>query len=303
MRTRHCPAFGLLLILFLLGLSSVASAGAYSDLVVYGDSLSDNGNLFAFDGGTFPPPPYWMGRESNGPVAVEDLGHSLGLPLLDFAWIGATTGVGNIVDGGTQTTLGTLGLPGMLTQLAATHNQVSPTSLVVVWGGTNDFESDGFSQVTAQLAVSDILSIVAELQGIGVMKIVVPGMPDLGLTPAFHGDAQATALSLYFNQLLLAGLPAGTTYFDEFALLHEVVGDPGAFGLTNVTDPCFDGVTVCQNPDQYLFWDDLHPTARGHQILADFIQRAVVPEPATLLMLGSAVVGVGGFLRRKRIGA
>ena len=190
MRTHRLLAQALILAILPLMLTSLATAGVYSDVVVYGDSLSDNGNLFAFDKGTYPPPPYWMGRMSNGPVAVEDLAHNLGLPLLDFAWIGATSGVGNIVDGGTQKTLGTLGLPGMLTQFAATSNLVSPTSLVIVWGGTNDFESNGFSQATAQLAVTDILSIVAESQGLGVMKIVVPGMPDLGLTPEFHGDSQ-----------------------------------------------------------------------------------------------------------------
>ena len=190
MRTHRLLAQALILAILPLMLTSLATVGVYSDVVVYGDSLSDNGNLFAFDKGTYPPPPYWMGRMSNGPVAVEDLAHNLRFPLLDFAWIGATSGVGNIVDGGTQTKLGTLRLPGMLTQLAATSNLVSPTSLVIVWGGTNDFESNGFSQTTAQLAVSDILSIVAELRGLGVMKIMVPGMPDLGLTPEFHGDSQ-----------------------------------------------------------------------------------------------------------------
>ncbi len=139
MQTRRFFSQSLLVLLILFTLTSIASAGAYSDLIVYGDSLSDNGNLFAFDGGTYPPPPYYMGRMSNGPVAVEDLAHNLGLPLLDFAWIGATTGVGNLVDGGTQTTLGSDGLPGMLTQLAATKTGITPiaaTSLVVVWGRT-----------------------------------------------------------------------------------------------------------------------------------------------------------------------
>src|SRR5712675_392386 len=91
-----------LFVLVLIAFTALGNASVYSSLVVYGDSLSDNGNLWNADGHTFPPPPYWMGRQSNGPVAVEDLAHNLNLPLLDFAWIGATTGVGNIADGGTQ---------------------------------------------------------------------------------------------------------------------------------------------------------------------------------------------------------
>ncbi len=299
MRNRPLLSLSVLVVLIVLALSTIASAGVYSDLVVYGDSLSDNGNLFAADGGTYPPPPYWMGRMSNGPVAVEDLAKNLNLPLLDFAWIGATTGVGNIVDGGTQTTLGSFGLPGMLSQFAATKGFVSPTSLAVVWGGPNDFLSNGFSQATAQLAVSDILSIVAGLQALGVSKIIVPGMTDLGLTPEYYGNAGATALSLYFNQLLLAGLPKGATYVDTFGFLHEIVANPMAFGFTDVKDPCFNGVTVCSDPNAYLFWDDAHPTSAAHSLLANHIESAALPEPSTLLTLGSGVLGLAGLARRR----
>ncbi len=296
---RRFASQALLFVLFVVALTSFAHAAAFTNVVAYGDSLSDNGNLFAFDGGTFPPPPYYMGRMSNGPVAVEDLAASLHVPLLDFAWIGATTGIGNIADGGNQTTLGTFGLPGMLPQYLNTANQVSPNSLVVVWGGANDFLSNGFSQNTANLAVSDILSIVAQLQAQGVSHILVPGLPDLGLTPEFLGNSDATALSVYFNQLLLAGLPSGAKYFDSFGLLHQIVADPAAFGFTNVNTPCFDGVNVCSNPDEYLFWDDFHPTERGHEITAQYFERTVVPEPSTLLMLGSGVLGLAGVARRK----
>lgn len=299
MRIRRFGSQAALLVLVLLAFTALASAGVYNSLVVYGDSLSDNGNIFAADHGVFPPPPYWMGRQSNGPVAVEDLAHNLGLPLLDFAWIGATTGVGNIADGGTQTMLGTFHFPGMTTQLALTHNLVPPGSLAVVWGGADDFLSNGFSQDTANLAVSNILNIVAQLQAIGVSHVIVPGLPDLGLTPEFFGNAGATALSIYFNHILLAGLPNGANYVDTFGLLHQIVANPGAFGLTNVTDPCFDGVSVCANPDQYLFWDNFHPTERGHEITAGFIESTVVPEPSTLLMLGSSVVGLAAIVRRR----
>jgi hypothetical protein len=62
----------------------------------------------------------------------------------------------------------------------------------------------------------------------------------------------------------------------------------GAFGFANVTAACFNGVTVCANPDQYLFWDTIHPTAHGHSLLAAAAATAV-PEPATLLLLASGV--------------
>src|SRR5664279_4977217 len=53
----------------LLSVSAVAQAGSFSSVVVYGDSLSDNGNLFAATGQ--PGAPYYQGRRSDGLVAVE----------------------------------------------------------------------------------------------------------------------------------------------------------------------------------------------------------------------------------------
>jgi phospholipase/lecithinase/hemolysin len=213
-------------------------------------------------------------------VAVEYVSQAMRLPSLDFAWFGATSGVGNDVDGGNQTTLGSHGLPGMLAQLAATNGKVAPiagNSLVVLWGGANDFLTNGFSHATAKAAVSDIVAIVKQLQGIGVAPIVVLGIPDIGLTPDYRGNQGATALSRYFNHLLLAELPEGATYVDTFSLMHEVVSDPSDYGFTNVTDACFNGVTVCSNPDQYLFWDGFHPTTHGHQVIAEAIEQAARP--------------------------
>ena len=49
-------------------------AAPITDLYVFGDSLSDTGNLFALTFGIEPPsPPYFDGRFSDGPVWVETL--------------------------------------------------------------------------------------------------------------------------------------------------------------------------------------------------------------------------------------
>jgi cholinesterase len=167
-------------------------------------------------------------------------------------------------------------------------------------GGANDFLTTGFTPATAQVAVSNLVSMVTQLQGAGARHIIVPGMPDIGLTPDYLGNASATALSSYFNQLLLAELPKNVTYLDTFGLMHEVVDNPSAYGLTDVTDPCFDGTTVCSNSGQYLFWDGFHPTTRGHEIIATAIEQAAVPEPSSLLILGSGILGAAGVLRRKQ---
>ena len=112
--------------------------------------------------------------------------------------------------------------------------------------------------------------------------------------------AEATAISDYFNLQLMAALPPGILFFDTASLLRTVVNNPGAYGLTNVTDACFDPANpgpVCATPDQYLFFDDLHPSARGHQILAQSLVTIAVPEPATFAV-SAFVLGALLTLRR-----
>src|SRR5258708_5469094 len=77
-----------------------AAAGPFNNLVVFGDSLSDVGNIAAQSFINTPGPYYWNGRFSNGPVYAETLATGLGLPALnrstasggtDFAYGGAKT--------------------------------------------------------------------------------------------------------------------------------------------------------------------------------------------------------------------
>src|SRR4029079_13741701 len=80
-----------------------AAAGPFINIVVFGDSLSDIGNVsqatpFITQPKT-PGPYYWNGRFSNGPVYAETLATGLGLPALansaaggtDYAYGGALT--------------------------------------------------------------------------------------------------------------------------------------------------------------------------------------------------------------------
>ena len=297
MDTRRFIFFAACVAMVLLAATSVASAGSISTVVAYGDSLSDNGNLYAASG--YPPAPYWNGRFSNGPVTVEQLATNFGATLYDFAWGGATSGIGNYLDGGSSTTMGAFNLPGIQTELAASAAMVpalaGPNTLFVVWGGANDFLTGG----TAASAAANIDGIVATLQADGAQRVLVPGMPDLGQTPDFYGNAMATLYAEAFNADLLSGLPSGAVYFDTFAFLHAVVADPAAYGFTNVTDPCFNGTTVCANPSQYLFWDGFHPTTAADAYAARAFAD-VVPEPSMFVLVGTGLAGILVRLRRSR---
>ena len=289
-----------------LALCGLATAGTYSSLVVYGDSLSDFGNLYAVAGQ--PGPPYYApGRASNGPLAVEDLAAMLGTPIFNYAFGGATTGIGNHLDGGSPTNFCSVGLTGMTTlfdkSVADGIGALAPSALFMVWGGPDDFLSpapaDGGDPIQiANRAVDDLVGIVNGLVGIGAQHILVPGMPDLGLTPYLH-DPAYSVLTDYFNARLLSKLPSGVMYFDTAGLMRQIVAHPAAYGFTDVAGFCTDAKTyVCPNPNDYLFYDDFHPSARGHQILADGFLTTVVPEPSTAVLVVAAA-GLLAVVRRR----
>ena len=184
--------------------------------------------------------------------------------------------------------MGVFGLPGMQIEVAASGPPIIPGALYVVWGGANDFFAGGSPAVAA----ANVDAYVQQLESGGATHILVPGIPDLGLTPEFFGVPVATAYSVAFNTALQAGLPSGAKYVDTFGLLQAIFANPGAYGLSNVTTPCLVGSTVCADPSQYLFWDHVHPTTAANGILADEFYTAATPEPSMFLLMGTGLLGL-----------
>lgn len=293
----------------------------YSQIVFIGDSLSDNGNVFAFSRGAYPPPPYVGGRFSNGPVAAEYMAEALGLSLADFAFGGAKTGPDAL---GNDSFLWASGLngTGMQAQVNMYASTVGaagadPSALFGVWGGPNDYFEPG---LTPNQSVANLMVVLGDLYSLGARNFFVPNMPDLGLTAEFVGtpdQATMTTISLFFNQILeqslisftLALPDAQVMTFDTFGFLQGVVADPASVGLEVVADACLDSIACVLDPNtqaRYLFWDGVHPTTAAHAQLGLAFAAAVanrVPEPssAVLVALAFGLLFANG-LRRHGLG-
>ena len=269
-----------ILLASVFGASPAANAQKFRRLIVFGDSLSDNGNLFAITG--FPPAPYYfMGRFSNGPVWVEDLAQRLDVPLDDFAYGGANTDATDINGP----------FPGIKAQIGnsttgyiSTHPVADPKALYIIWGGANDYLFGG--QTNPYVPVANLVGEIQQLAATGAKHFLIPNLPDLGSLPGTDGTPYSIPLNLLtgaHNFLLSQSLANLRDHFDDEdiditlldvnALVKQIFTAPSIYGLTNVTQGYLFSPNGC--PDQYLFWDMIHPTAIGHRILANAASVAI----------------------------
>jgi phospholipase/lecithinase/hemolysin len=310
-----------------------ANPPLFPALYSFGDSLSDVGNVFTLSSGKTPISPYFEGRFSNGPNWLDDLSQKLGLgvtPSLklgnDFAWGGAQTGP-------TSVNTPPFPLTGLDDQVAAFGTAVpSPkagalytldigandiSNALEAFGSNPTFDLAGF---LAQAVTNTVTAVDTLFFSDHARNLLYYEVPDLGVVPAFKpAGALASMLAKEFNADVLAGLAplegkGGLKVFDVpvYKAIDDIVLDPGKFGLTNVTSPCFSGSfdmpgTTCSNPgpDQYLFWDGEHPTAAGHLLTADLafdvLTGTPVPEPSTwvTMLIGFGGLGLAGWRARR----
>ncbi len=271
-----------------LAAASTANAQSYGRLVVFGDSLTDNGNLFAVTGGAAPAAPFVNGRFSTGPVFVELLGFNLGRQTAGSP----VTGSINYAYGGSRTdTVATPG-PGMRTQLAAytaAGGRFGSTDLVSILGGANNIfqaiptagvssNPTGAISPVSLAAAADINFLTNSVAAAGAGTVLVTNLPKLSLTPQFRTSPAAPLADFAvttFNGALLTGLQATAAanpnaniiYMDLFKIGDVIAGNPGQFGITNVTDQCALATPRCADPG-YFYVDGVHPTALGHRLIA-----------------------------------
>ncbi|MCE7027547.1 autotransporter domain-containing protein [Jiella avicenniae] len=270
-------------------------------VVSFGDSLSDNGNLYAATAGTTPAsPPYFNGHYSNGQVFTEYLNgpmQTAGAAFLGGVPIDPTANQ-NYAFGGARTDNLSASPPGIPDQIGffqAQDGAFAANDVVTLLGGANDiFQAAALPTATpasiagaATLAAQNVGTAAGTLSQIGAPTVVVLNLPDLGLTPQFNGSPTTQFVGSFASDTFNAALsqavfasaaanPGTDTHLvDVERVFSAVIADPQRFGFDNATDgcrfvaSCLNGTQAEQN--QYLFFDNVHPTTAGHQLLAALV--------------------------------
>ena len=259
-------------------LSPLAAGAAPQSVYVFGDSLSDTGNLAeTLFGANFLNPPSFHDSFTNGPVANELLAESRGTRADPSLWAtgfadvhnlfgaGFVPGTNYAVAGATATDRGAnffnLDLPEQVSAFIAHTGGAGHApggALYSMLIGGNDVRTAAKAGTTAFVlaGVSSELTQIQNLITDGAKQLVVTNVPDVSLIPEFTSDKSAAGLaadaaahadSLLYDANLLTGVNAlkaanpgvSIAYFDLFAYNNNFLANAGSLGFTNTTDACY----------------------------------------------------------------
>ena len=257
-----------------------------------------------------------------------------GLGGRNYAVGTARTGIGPVFQGlgagmQAQAAVHAGGCPPALAAFCPPARTGDATGLYVLFGGANDVRDaaalgDAAARTAAlETAANNLATIATGLYGQGARRFLLPSLPNLGRTPDVVGTPTGRLLGELtdeFNGLLRArlGLLRTAPGIDVFGLrldnlfenvLRDARRGGTRYGITDVTRPCLPppfGLGLdCSTA---LFADALHPTTRAHDLIAAAAYARVVrgtdvtviPEPATVVLLGGGLLALGAVGARRR---
>lgn len=320
----------------LLLFSQFSYAVTIDKVVVFGDSLSDNGNVYSITSKVhkvlpFVPVipknnPYYNGRFSNGPVWIENLADSLKVKLSNYAyggaWVEPVWDSRQLIplDLGQQVNYYLVG--NMLDFHKDKH-------LFVIWDGANDYiQGRKDVEYATTNAVKSIREQLESLIYHKAKQFLILTLPDLSGLPDVVKKGPEFVLNVkqlaeMHNKKLLAMLEEEKVkhptvkfaVFDLSGYFGDVTDHPEKYNLKNVKEACYGGYyylnnqlvrpeeidaaktagieilgnaslraaylsgrlaesglgnEVCSNPDEYLFWDQVHPTRIAHVVISTY---------------------------------
>ena len=303
-----------------VALAATISPGQVTQIVAFGDSLSDAGNASIATLGATPGPGYATRSVTGVPFPVGYFTNpqsgtgSSGLWIDQFAAkVGvadpspalAPLGGSNYAVGGALTGSADVGdMQNQVNLFLATHpGNASPTALYTLWGGANDI----FAAQNPVAAADNIATQIKELAADGGKNFLWLNLPNLGETPELNGIPPASAAANLASQAFdqewamqvanLDSLGINVIGVDVNSLFNEILADPAAFGFSNVVAAC--NLTPGCDPNTFLYWDTIHPTTYADSFVANLAFQdafggpfGVTPEPPTVTLLALGGVGL-----------
>ncbi|APJ04369.1 SGNH/GDSL hydrolase family protein [Silvanigrella aquatica] len=293
----------LLSIYFCFSIRASETKLAIKNIVVFGDSLSDNGNYFNASKSTIKPmplPPYVDGRATNGAVWVEYLAQAIGAKLEDYAYLGALT------SGKNPRYPEAIELTEQIDNYLKKNkdkNLNSDNTLYVVWAGANNIFTMDFKkplQTSKSLwnISGDIIKGVEKLKDKGARYIMVANLPDLGRIALTKDVESYKNMKWVLSTIVrIENLFIGrrvhhfngahkddnikVVLFDAKSMLINIEKNPTQFFVKNTENSCYVGVpsntpnpnVACDTPKDHLFWDLVHPSTKIHCFAAYEIQK------------------------------
>src|ERR687895_1996889 len=251
---------GPLLIVWLLFPIGSTAEPSFREIIVFGDSLSDTGNLASLPEFRFLNNPPFDRGFSNGPRAVEVLVNSIGLdvdPSLHL--VGPPVGTNFAVSGARARGTDPIDLPAQIGIFLLNNGSTAPSdALYVVFIGGNDVRdardesNEHLTKGIIRDAIKSINLSVRSLVAAGAKAIMVVNVPDIGATPESQQSSdeelseRATELTKQFNKELSGrmrrierGLNLDLVDFNLFQFFRFVIKNSVALGFTNSDDACF----------------------------------------------------------------
>ena len=288
-----------------------ACAKPLNQIVVFGDSLSDRGNLYEYMNHQLPmSPPYYQGRFTNGRLWIELLASkyypkNLEEHFLDYAYGGANVGIENHIT--------EFSVQNQIKKYFNEHPSLNTDALFVVWAGANNYlDLPDNIDLTISQVISGLRDSLEELIQHGAKNLFVVNIPDLSTTPAaqeFESEAELKYMSDQHNQKLSDLIhelqrkhpKVQFVTFDITGIMGDIIKNPSNYGFKDGHHTCCEYIhdnsqALSQYPEvlpskllasvdklafapikssdvcyDYLFFDLYHPTAHAHALMADEI--------------------------------
>ncbi len=243
----------LLLLIVMMSLASHATAADNNNnliinrLVIFGDSLSDQGKLYRKSNSSVPvSPPYWNGRFSNGPIWADILAKQY--ELVNEAEGGAAAVDYTHLSGDIQYRF-INSLENEINQFLS-KSSFHQDDLVVIWIGGNDYLTYHWTRrEDIDRVVLELIIQIRRLERLGVKHILAINLPNMGQAPLASnaGLSQLMTDVTEYHNLQMQTLftqafdPNFVKIFDAASIFNTFTTSPQEYGFLNTHDPCYTG--------------------------------------------------------------